>query len=157
MQMMEAEADLAPGGGRPKRVALAGLMALLAMNVWIGGPLLALWIGARVQTSSGQSLVIRPSTVAAVFGSLAVITVVLVKLLGVTSSAYARAAGITPGNKRRDSWLSVERRVHPGDRVSLTALERILVVVVAIAALTFEIWFFFYSTSPIDARSGRSS
>jgi hypothetical protein len=25
-----------------------------------------------------------------------------------------------------------------------------------LAALAFEVWFFFYSTSPIDGRSGRS-
>jgi hypothetical protein len=37
----------------------------------------------------------------------------------------------------------------------LSALEVILVTsVVAVVAL-FEIWFFFFSTSPIDARSGR--
>ena len=139
-----------------KRVALAALMALVAMNVWIGGPLLALWIGSRVQTSTGGSLTIRPITALAVFGSLAVITVVLVRVLRATSAAYDRATGVVPGTRRRDSWVSIERRDFPGQRPSLTTLERILVVVVACAALAFEIWFFFYSTSPIDQRSGRS-
>jgi hypothetical protein len=34
-------------------------------------------------------------------------------------------------------------------------LERILVVCVVLAVAAFEIWFFFFSTSPIDGRSGR--
>jgi hypothetical protein len=139
----------------PKRVGLALAMALIAMNVWTGGPLLALWIGARLQEHSGGSLTIRPTTALAVFFSLTIISVGLVKLLGVVGAAYDRAAGAPLGTRRHDSWVSVERRSFPGVRQSLTALERILVIVVAIAAIAFEIWFFFFSTSPIDQRTGR--
>jgi hypothetical protein len=53
--------------------------------------------------------------------------------------------------------MATERRAFPGQRPSLTTLERILVVVVATAAIAFEVWFFFFSTSPIDQRSGRGS
>ena len=141
----------------PKRVALAALMAFFAMNLWIGGPLLALWIGSRLQAHSGGSLTIRPTTALAVFASLGVITVVLVKILRVVSDAYDRATGVGPAKRRHDSWVATERKNQPGDRPSLSTLERILVVAVAIAALAFEIWFFFYSTSPIDQRSGRGS
>jgi hypothetical protein len=138
-----------------KRIGLAALMAFLATNVWIGGPLLALWIGSRLQTASGGSLTIRPSTALAVFASLAVITVALVKLLGLVAAAYDRAAGIGPAARRRDSWVSVERKSY--ERPTLSMLERLLVIVVAMAAIAFEIWFFFFSTSPIDQRSGRSA
>src|SRR3954470_5896501 len=138
-----------------KRVALATAMALVAMNVWIGGPLLALWIGSRLQTASGGALTIRPSTALAIFASLAVITVALVKLLGVVSAAYDRATGVGPSKRRRDSWVSVERKSY--GRPTLSALERLLVVVVAMAAIAFEIWFFFFSTSPIDQRTGRGA
>jgi hypothetical protein len=141
----------------PKRVSLAALMAVVAMNVWIGGPLAALWIGARLQTHSGGSLTIRPSTALAVFASLAVITVILAKVLGRVAAAYDRAAGIGPSKRRHDSWLAVERKNIPGEGPRLTTLERTLVIVVAAAALAFEIWFFFFSTSPIDQRSGRSA
>ena len=34
---------------RAKRFLLAALMALLVLNLWTGGPLLALWLGSRVQ------------------------------------------------------------------------------------------------------------
>jgi hypothetical protein len=138
-----------------KRIGLASLMALVATNVWVGGPLLALWIGSRLQNASGGSLTIRPSTALAIFGSLAVITVALVKLLGVVSAAYDRATGVEPAKRRRDSWVSVERKSY--ERPTLSMLERLLVVVVAMAAIAFEIWFFFFSTSPIDQRSGRAA
>jgi hypothetical protein len=138
-----------------KRVALAALMAFIATNVWVGGPLLALWIGARLQEAGGGSLTIRPTSALAVFASLGVITFALVKALGAVSNAYERASGAGPAKRRHDSWVSVERRSY--ERATLTTLERMLVVVVAMAAIAFEIWFFFFSTSPIDSRSGRSA
>jgi hypothetical protein len=141
----------------PKRLSLAVLMAFIGTNVWVGGPLLALWIGSQLQAHSDASLTLRPSTALAVFASLAAITVVLVKALRVVSDAYDRASGVGPSKRRHDSWLATERKSFPGQRPSLTTLERMLVVIVAMAAIAFEIWFFFYSTSPIDQRSGRGS
>jgi hypothetical protein len=52
--------------------------------------------------------------------------------------------------------MRAERPVYPGESPHLTAPERMLVVVVVIAAVVaFEVWFFFFSGSPIDQRSGR--
>ena len=34
---------------RAKRYGLAALIAFVALNVWTGSPLLALWIGSQVQ------------------------------------------------------------------------------------------------------------
>ena len=155
MQTMEPGEAGAPPVSRPKQIGLAALMAIVATNVWVGGPIVALWIGSWLQTRSGGSLTIRPSTALAVFASLAVITVGLVKLLQLVSGAYDRSVGLGPAKRRHDSWVSVERKTY--ERPSLSALERILVVVVAMAVIAFEIWFFFFSTSPIDSRSGRSA
>src|SRR3954449_13393808 len=142
IQTMDAQRGAVERAPWPKRVGLAALMALIATNIWIGGPLLALWIGARLQEHTGGSLTIRPESALAVFASLAVITVALVKLLGLVAAAYDRASGAEPAQRRRDSWVSAERRSFPGVRETLTTLERILVVVVAMAAIAFEIWFF---------------
>ena len=156
---MESEPLPASIGSWPKRAGLAALMMVVATNVWIGGPLLALWIGARIQTHSGGSLTIRPLTALTVFASLAVITTLLALLLRTVAAAYDRASGIEPGTRKRASWLggADERRNRPGDRPPFTMLEKILVVAVVSAAIAFEIWFFFFSTSPIDQRSGRSA
>src|SRR4051794_12942778 len=148
----ELAGDARPAG-RLKRIGLAALMALLAINVWTGGPLLALWIGSRVQVHSKTSMTIEPVTAVVVFAALAVISLVLLRSLGIVSRAYDRAAGVGPSSRRRDSWVSVERRSY--EQAALTALERILVVAVVLAGLAFEVWFFFYSTSPIDQRTGR--
>ena len=136
-----------------RRMALAALVAVVGMNVWIGGPLLALWIGARAQTASGGSLTIRPATALVIFASLAVITFALTRVLKVVADAYDRAAGAAPAKRRHDRWIADDGH----GRKSLTAPERILVVIVACCCLAFEIWFFFFSTSPIDQRSGRSA
>jgi hypothetical protein len=48
-----------------------------------------------------------------------------------------------------------ERPLYPGEKAHVTAPERVLVAVVIVAVATFEIWFFFFSGSPIDQRSGR--
>src|SRR5947209_4651266 len=140
MQTME-HAGPFPTSGRPKRVLLATLMAVVAMNVWIGGPLLALWIGSRVQAHAASSLTISPLTAVVVFASLAAISIALVRLMGIIGARYDRATGAGPQKRRHDSWVSAER-MHAA--TALTVLERILVVVVVIAALTFEIWFFFF-------------
>ena len=42
-----------------------------------------------------------------------------------------------------------------GAEYRLSALEKILVTSVVLAVVIFEIWFFFYSSSPIDGRTGR--
>jgi hypothetical protein len=38
----------------------------------------------------------------------------------------------------------------------LSPLEIVLITMVVIVVALFEVWFFFYSPSPIDQRSGRS-
>ncbi len=55
----------------------------------------------------------------------------------------------------RAAWSN--RRPHgaPGAVATLTALEYLLVSMVVLAVVLFEIWFFFYSGSPFDQRSGR--
>src|SRR3954451_13723902 len=100
----QAAATLPPW---PKRVALGALLVLVGINIWTGGPLLALWLGARVQSGSGGALTIRPATAMVVFVSLIVITWLLAKLLAMVAGAYDRAAGIDASRRRRqhDRWV----------------------------------------------------
>ena len=50
----------------------------------------------------------------------------------------------------RGEW---EREHDPDARVS--PFEAVVILCVIAAVVAFEIWFFFYSPSPIDQRSGR--
>jgi hypothetical protein len=141
-------------GERIKRTGLVTVMAVLALNVFTGGPVLATWVGSRVQ---GEG----PPTMAA-FGVAALVlaatSYVLLRLLALTGRAHDRLVGGRPSVRTHLPWLRSMRGERPheaGDQQSLSALEAILVLVVFLAVAAFEVWFVFFSTSPIDQRSGR--
>jgi hypothetical protein len=143
-----------PSAPRLKRVALVSLMAVTTVNIWTGGPLLALWIGSRVQNAGPPSML--AVGVAAV--SLGVITYALVRLLAWLDALYGRAAGRQMSVGRHVPWLRSMRgeRPHVQKHVSeLSPLEVVLIASVVAVVILFEIWFFFFSGSPIDQRTGR--
>ncbi len=41
---------------RLQRALLLAAMAVVAVNIWTGSPLLALWVGSRLQGTSGLSM-----------------------------------------------------------------------------------------------------
>ena len=138
-----------------KRFGLAALMAFLALNVWIGSPLLALWIGSRIQGENSQPSM---GAVAAVLICLIVFSVVLYQALKRVSHAYQEATGTLPTVRSHAPWLRSmrgERPDYPGAGARISGAERIVVAMVIVAAVAFEIWFFFFSGSPIGSDSGR--
>ena len=141
---------------RAKRFGLATLMAFLALNVWTGSPLLALWIGSRVHGSDSQPSM---GAYAAVIGCLALFSFALYQALKRVSHAYQEATGTLPTVRTHAPWLRSLRGDRPdpagagGARV--TGAERIVVVTVLIAAVAFEAWFFLFSGSSIGGSSGR--
>jgi hypothetical protein len=145
-----------PSGSRSrvKRLFLALCIAVASVNIWTGGPALALWAGSRAQGSG-------PATMLSVFVVIVVLAAVslgLVRLIGALQRAYEDCAGTAPTVRAHTPWLRSmrgERPVYPGEKASLTTPERILVVVAVLGVTAFEVWFFFFSGSPIDQRSGR--
>ena len=138
-----------------RRVAIVSAMALLTLNIWTGGPLLALWIGSRVEGSGPPSML----AIAVVAVSLGVISLVMVRLLARLDAVYGRLTGRTGQVRRHVPWLRSMRGERPhahGERHRPSALEVVLVATVVVAVTAFEIWFFFFSSSPIDQRSGRA-
>jgi hypothetical protein len=137
-----------------RRVVLLSLIGLASLNLWTGGPLFALWVGSHTQGSGPLTMF-----------SLLVVTVVLlgvslglVRLIAVLQSAYSRQTGDATHVRAHTPWLRSmrgERPVYPGERARVTAPEKVLVGVVIVAVVLAEIWFFFFSGSPIDQRSGR--
>lgn len=128
----------------PTRIVLAVLSSVVAVNLWTGGPLLALWVGSRVQEAQGQ---LTMGAVGATIGVLVVVTFLLYKLLAFLHARYSVAVGLQDGPRRQAAWLkpmSGERRAIAVRR-PLTAVERITVVSVVVAVLAFEIWFFFFA------------
>jgi hypothetical protein len=143
----EAPSQPAPGS-RLKRIAIALAMGVVALNVWTGSPLLGLWVGSRVQGGGPPSM----TAIFVVAVTIAVVAIALTKLLTILGGAYERASGHTATVRQHAPWLRSmrgERPQYEGERPQLTGMERILVVVVMLAAGTFEVWFFFFSGSSI--------
>jgi hypothetical protein len=137
-----------------RRVGLRIAMLAVALNVWTGSPLLALWIGSRLQGSGPPKM----GPVFAVVVAFAVVSFSLATLLARLGDVYNRMTGQTEMVHRHVAWLRSmrgERPQYPGERAQVTTLEQILIVTVVLCILAFEIWFFFFSGSPIDQRSGR--
>jgi hypothetical protein len=125
------------------RVVLGILSALVSINLWTGGPLLALWVGSRVQASIGT---LSMAAVGATIGVLIVVTYVLYRLLAWLNARYDKAIG-RKMPRQQLAWLkpmSGERRAIEVGR-PLTAVERIVIVVVVVAVEAWFIWFFFFA------------
>jgi hypothetical protein len=135
---------------RVKRFLLATLMAVLVLNLWTGGPLLALWIGSRVQGEGPPTM----GAIGVVILALAVISAGLYQALQATSRAYDDLTGATPTVRQHAPWLRSMRGERPqyADMGPVMSNgERILVLGVLVAFAVFEVWFFFFSGSPIGA------
>ena len=133
---------------RLKRAGLLAAMAVVAVNIWTGSPLLALWIGSRVQGTGG----LKMGAVFAVIATMVVTSLLLIRLLGALGQAHDRLAGIRPAQRRQQPWmrsLSGERASSERRRARVSALDVVLVGTVLLAAAAFEVWFFFFSGASI--------
>lgn len=143
-------ADAAPPRGaaaRLKRIGLLIAMAVLAMNVWTGGPLAALWIGSQVQGTGPPSM----GAIAAVGLSLALISLVLIQALGLVSAAYDRSTGRPRTVRTHLPWLRSLGGGRPhetGGKGEIAAIDAVMIACVVLAVAAFEIWFFFFAGKP---------
>jgi hypothetical protein len=134
---------------RLRRTALTAIMVLASVNIWTGSPLLALWVGSRVVETTRPTM----GAVALIVLTLAGCSLALVWILGRAGAAYDELTGQGPSVRRHVSWLRSmrdERVEWERSRISSTRLEKILVVLVVLAVLAFEAWFFLASPSPIE-------
>jgi hypothetical protein len=137
-----------------KRAALLAAMTAAIVTVWTGSPLLALWIGSRVQGPGPPQM--APIFVVAI--SIGVFSFLLLQLIRWLGSTYDAVVGRRPTIRQHVPWLRSLRGERPheaGDDYSLSALEILLCAMVFVVLILFEYWFFFESGSSIDQRSGR--
>src|SRR4051794_4871115 len=110
---------------RLERVGLVAIMALATVNVWTGSPLLALWIGSRVQGGDDLNML----AVAVVTLVVAAQSFVLVRILARLDALYGRVTGRRVPVRRHVPWLRSMRgeRAHAQRGIrDLTALEVVL-------------------------------
>jgi hypothetical protein len=140
---------------RLERVWLVAAMALATLNIWTGAPLLGLLIGSRL--TGGERITML--SVAATAVIMLALCLGMVRVLAALSARHDVLTGRQATVRRHTPWLRSMsgERPHdvPGGVPTLTALEYLLVGSVVLAVVLFEVWFFFYSGSPFDQRSGR--
>jgi hypothetical protein len=120
------------GGGGVRGLVRAGsstallllLMFVGSLGLWVGAPVLWLWIGGLVQGASGSV----GAAIAVVLAGFVATVVLVVPLLSWLSRHYAEA-----------------RAARGLDDLGRAPLEGVLVVSAAIAVVAFAIWFFFLS------------
>jgi hypothetical protein len=128
------------------RILLAGLTAVLAINLWTGAPLFAIWVGSRVQKGTGLTM----STVLVVMVVLAATVALLVLALMRVEAAYKAVTG-QETHRRTAPWLRSMRdeRAEFAERKGLTGFEKGLTAAVVLGVVAFEGWFFFFAGSSI--------
>jgi hypothetical protein len=141
---------------RFERVGLVAAMAVSSVSIWTLSPLLALWVGSRLVGDGGLTML----SVFAVIATLLTLSLLLIQVLARLGATYDRVTGRPQQIRRHTPWLRAMSGERPhetgGDGPPLSPLEYVLVGAVLLAWIAFEVWFFFYSSSPIDGRSGRS-
>ena len=131
-----------------KRLLLVALMALTALNLFTGAPIVAVWVGAQVQGDEGG---LSMTAVLVVIVVLAVICAALVAALNRMGAAHDRLAG-RQANRRQTPWMRpFNSDQGHGDATSLRALDKVLVGVVVLAGIGFEAWFLFFAGSSIGS------
>jgi hypothetical protein len=130
------------------RIALAAASAVVAVNVWTGAPLLAVWIGAQVQGDGAKSM----GTVFVVIAALAVLEFALGWCLTWLGATYDSVTGREVDARRTSPWLRSLRGENEEDtrsKYGISAVERIVTLSVAAGVVAFEVWYFFFAGSPL--------
>jgi hypothetical protein len=131
-----------------KRALLASLSAVVAVNIWTGCPLFAVWVGSRAVGSSGLSM----GAVFLVIGVLTAGEIALTLALTWLSARYDELTGRPPAARRTSPWLRSmrgEREELAKRRQGVSPVKRIVVVSVVLCVVAFEVWFFFFAGSSI--------
>ena len=132
-----------------KKIGLVAASALCSINMWTGAPLLAVWVGSKVQGN------LNNLSMTAVF-SVIVVLGVLVFLLGWAltwfNAKYDEISGRPAAARHTSPWLRSmrdERGEDTRQKFGISPVERVVVASVVAAVLAFEVWFFFFAGSSL--------
>jgi hypothetical protein len=130
-----------------KKATQAGLIALMVLGglmLWLGNPVIWLWIGSHM-TGSQQA---RLGPYMAVAGGIMVSTVIVSMLLARLNRLYQSATGATETVRVRLPWLR-SLRGESDSRPEVTVLDLVLVTT-AIAGIAVALfWFLFLAGSSL--------
>jgi hypothetical protein len=129
-----------------KRAAMAGVTAVVTVNIWTGCPLLALWVGSRAVGTSSLSM----AAVVVVLVVLGLLEFVMTLALAWLTNAYDELIGL----RRPEQHATWTRRLCAPEsaglsrRMGITSLEGIVVINVYVAVATLVVWYLFFAVHP---------
>jgi hypothetical protein len=132
-----------------KKIGLVTASALCSINLWTGAPLLAVWVGSKVQGNLNN---LSMTAVFSVVAVLAASVFLLALLLTWLNAKYDELTGRPPAARQTSPWLRSmrdEREENVRRKYGISAVERVVVVSVVAAVLAFEVWFFFFAGSSL--------
>jgi hypothetical protein len=126
-----------------KRAAMAGLTALVTVNVWTGCPLLALWVGSRAVGTGDLSM----AAVVVVLLVLGLLELAMMLVLAWLTEIYDELIGL---QRPEQSATWIRRLCAPESagldrRLRITTLEGIVVINVYVAVTTLVVWYLFFA------------
>jgi len=126
-----------------KRVAMAGITALVTVNVWTGCPLLALWVGSRAVGTGELSM----AAVVVVLVVLGLLELTMMLVLGWLTNLYDELIGLQRP-EHSATWmrrLCAPESAGLNRRLQITTLEGIVVINVYVAVTTLIVWYLFFA------------
>ncbi len=130
----------------PKRAVAWFLIAVMAAGsifLWLGIPVLWLWIGSMLQKTSDPKLGPYILILVGIIGSM----IVTAKALARLNLVYERMTGRSSQVRVRMPWHRSMRGERDSGRPR-TVLDIVMVISVSAAAAAFGFWFFFLAGSP---------
>jgi hypothetical protein len=130
-----------------KKATQAGLIALMILGglmLWLGNPVIWLWIGSHM-TGSQQA---RLGPYMALVGGILVSTVIVALLLARLNRLYQEATGATETVRVRLPWLR-SMRGESDSRPEVTVLDLVLVTTAITAIASAIFWFLFLAGSSL--------
>jgi hypothetical protein len=129
-----------------KRAAMAGVAALVTVNVWTGCPLMALWVGSQAVGTQTLSM----AAVGVVLVVLAILEFLTVLVLAWLTNVYDELIGLRRV-EHKATWL--RRLCAPesaglNQKLSVTSLEGIVVINVYVSVITLIVWYLFFAAHP---------
>jgi hypothetical protein len=132
-----------------KKIGLVTASALCSINLWTGAPLLAVWVGSKVQGNLNN---LSMTAVFSVVVVLAVAVFLLAAALTWLNAKYDDLTGRPPAARHTSPWLRSMRDEREEDtrrKYGISAVERMVVICAVAGVLAFEVWFFFFAGSSL--------
>ena len=127
----------------PAAITLVALMALGSVVMWIGVPLALLYLASKLADTPNPSM----GPYLLIILGLPIGMALVGKGLGALNRAHIRVTG-TEVDEYRPGWTRSLRGDRQVERRG-GALDRVMIVSVAVAALAFAVWFFGFAGSSL--------